>query len=471
MAAGAVSRELVIERSPFGLRTGLLEDGRLVEVDLLDEASEDPRGAILLGRVRRVDRELGAAFVDCGLAADAYLGARDARFLAGAGRDDPIERMLSEGQGVLVQVRHGPAAGKAVRVTGDIALVGVCLVLRPRRSNVALSTRLERTPVAAEQRARALALFPDTGVTLRHAAPLASDAELIAELARLQDRWAQIEVAAKARTPPARIHAGDDPLHRFLLERVAPDLERVVVGDQASLVRARTWLEQWLPALSDRLVSAADPFEATGTAEQLEKALQPNVPLAGGGSLIIQPTAAFTAIDVNGAGRRALEANLAASREVARQLRLRRIGGTAVVDFIDLPTRAARARLLSALRDAVAADPAPVQVFAMSRFGLVEISRKRTGPSLAEMLGRPCPVCEGAGTLPGLRRCAEQLMRALTKLPPGPATALAAPDLHDYLSGTGRAAWETFAAHSGHPIALRVDQSLAPGSHRIEELS
>ena len=465
-----MSRKLVIERSPFGLKSGLLEDGRLVEVDLLDEASEDPRGEIVLGRVRAIDRDLGAAFVACGLSADAYLSARDARLLAGAGREQPIERMLREGQGVLVQVRQGPAAGKAPRVTGDVALVGVYLVFRPRRRSVSLSARLERTPGAAEQRARAVALLADAGVTLRHAAPMASDAALVAELARLRQQWAQIEAAANAATPPARIHAVD-PLHRLLLERIVPDLGRIVVGDQASLVRARTWLAEWLPVLADRLVSVAEPFEATGAAEQLEQALQPSAPLPGGGSLIIQPTAAFTAIDVNGGGRRALEANLAASSEIARQLRLRRIGGTVVVDLIDLPARAARARVLGALRDAVAVDPAPVQVFAMSRFGLVEISRKRIGPSLAEMLRRPCPVCAGAGTLPGLRWCAEQLMDELANLPPGRVAVLAAPDLHDYLSGMGRAAWQALAARYAHGVALRIDETLAPGSHRIEELS
>ena len=169
--------------------------------------------------------------------------------------------------------------------------------------------------------------------------------------------------------------------------------------------------------------------------------------------------------------RRSVEANLAAAAEIARQLRLRRIGGTIVVDFIDLPARAARARLLMALRDAVADDPAPVQVFTMSRFGLVEISRKRIGPSLADMLGRPCAVCGGAGTLPGLRWRAEQLMQELAKLPPGPVTVLVAPDLHDYLSGTGRAAWQAFADGCGHAMALRIDRSLAPGDHRIEKVS
>jgi Rne/Rng family ribonuclease len=267
-----------------------------------------------------------------------------------------------------------------------------------------------------------------------------------------------------------RLDAADEPVVRLLLDQLAPDLERVVVGDKATSVRARTWLAQCWPAMADRLVSAADPFEATGATEQLEEALQPTVPLAGGGSLIIQPTAALTAIDVNGGGRRALEANLAAVPEIARQLRLRRIGGTSVVDFIDLPARGARARVLTALRAAVADDPVPVQAFPMSRFGLVEISRKRTGPGLAEMLGRPCPVCAGDGALPGLRWRAEQLMRTLAEHPAG-AAVCAAVDLCDYLGSAGRGAWQRFANRHGAAIALEVDRALAPGGYRITERS
>lgn len=470
MAGRAVSAELVLERSPFGLTAALVEDGRLAEVDQLDEAAEDVRGQIRLGRVRRVDRDLGAAFVDCGLAAEAWLGARDARFAAAAGRDVPIERMLSEGQGVLVQVRRGPVGGKAPQVSGDVALLGTYLMLRPRRADVALSARLARTPTAAAQRARAARLFPGIGVVLRRNAAHASDAELVAELARLRERWQRVEAAAGATTPPARLHA-DDPLQRLLLDRLASELERIVVGDQATLVRARTWLEEWRPALAERLVSLPDPFEATGVAEQLEEALQPEVPLAGGGSLVIEATAALTAIDVNGGGRRALEADLAAAPEIARQLRLRRIGGTVVVDFIDLPARSARARVVDALRAALADDPEPVQVYPMSRFGLVEISRRRSGPSLAEVLGRQCPTCAGAGTLPGLRRRAEQLLREVVRRGPRRLRVHAAPDLHDFLMGAGSGGWQAFADRRGGALVLEVDRALPPGDHRIMELS
>jgi ribonuclease G len=464
-----MTTELVVERSSFGLKSALLEDGRLVELALFDQPAEHPRGEIRLGRVRAIDHDLNAAFVDCGLDAPAWLGARDARFLMGAGRDVPIGRMLDQGQEVLVQVRHGAGDGKGARLTADIALLGVYLMLRPRRRDLSLSARLARTPVAPEQRARAVALLPDAGVMLRRAAAAASDADLVDELARLREQWRRIEAAARAATPPARLYAEDEPIVRLLLDQLTPDLARIVVGDQATLVRARSWLATWWPAMADRLTSTADPFEATGANEQLEEALQATVALAGGGSLIIQPTAALTAIDVNGGGRRALESNLAAVPEIARQLRLRRLGGTIVVDFIDLPARGARARVLTALRAAVADDPVPVQVFPMARFGLVEISRKRSGPSLAEMLDRPCPVCAGRGALPGLHWRAEQLMRALPERTTRGTAVYVAADLYEYLSGTGSAAWQAFGDRHGAAIALEVDRSLAPGSYRTME--
>jgi Rne/Rng family ribonuclease len=195
------------------------------------------------------------------------------------------------------------------------------------------------------------------------------------------------------------------------------------------------------------------------------------VPLAGGGSLTIQATAALTAIDVNGGGRRALEANLAAAPEIARQLRLRRIGGTVVVDFIDLPAGTARARVVDALRAALADDPEPVQVFPMSRFGLVEIGRRRSGPSLAEMLGRRCPTCAGAGTLPALRRRAEQLSQEVVRLGPARLRVHAAPDLHDFLKGAGSDGWRALVERRAGALGLEVDPALPPGGHRIMELS
>ncbi len=372
-----------------GVRIGLLEDDRLIEVDL---AGQDPAGvgAICLGRVRTVARDLDGAFVDCGLGADAFLDARDARALSGASRSAGIAGQVSEGQAVLVQVRRQAQGGKGPRVTTDIALPGLFLLHRPRNA---------RAGGRAGQQERAAALFPGGGFSLRPAALHATDAELADEALRLRRSLAEIEARAGAARPPALLAAPPEPLHRLLLDHFSPELERLVFADRVLLMQARRWLEQslprWLERFAERLEYLPDAFEATGAAEQLDEALGRAVALPGGGSLIIEPTAALTAIDVNGAGT-PMEVDLAAAREVARQLRLRRIGGLVVIDFVDLESKRDRARLDAALRQAFADDPAAVQLYPMSPLGLVELSRQRLGPSLAEQLGRAAPIEETA---------------------------------------------------------------------------
>jgi Rne/Rng family ribonuclease len=390
-----MSRALVVDRTSRGVRIGLLEDDRLIEVDVADQ---DPAGigAICLGRVRTVARDLDGAFVDCGLGADAFLGARDARALSGATRSARIGEQVGEGQAVLVQIRRQAGGGKGPRVTTDIVLPGLFLVHRPRSERAGPTPALGRSEQAGRQE-RADALFPGGGFSLRPAAVHATDQELADEAGRLRQNWAEIEVRAGASRPPSLLAVPPEPLHRLLMDHFSPVLERIVLAERALLIQARRWLEQSLPrrleSFAERLEYLPDAFEATGAAEQLDEALGREVALPCGGSLIIEPTAALTAIDVNGAGR-PLEVDLAAAREVARQLRLRRIGGIVVIDFVDLESRRERVRLDAALRAALAADPAAVQLYPMSPLGLVELSRQRLGPSLAERLGRAAPIEE-----------------------------------------------------------------------------
>jgi ribonuclease G len=466
-----MNRELIIEPTPFGILAGLLEDGRLVDVSFADSEAASVRGEVFLGRIRAIDHDLDAAFVDCGLGQDAFLGARDATVLSGQPRGTPIGRQLSAGQAVIVQGRRDAEGGKGPRVTGDVALAGLHVIHQPRRSDVRVSERLGRSAAAEAARTRAARLFPDGGFVLRTFASAATDAELVEEALRLQHLWHEIEAKAKRARPPARLHGLRDPVHRVLAEHLRPDLERIVLADRAALARARSYLEEWRPALLERLVCSACAFEASGAGEQLQAALEPVVPLPGGGSLIIQPTAALTAIDVDGGGRRPLEANLKAAQEIARQVRLRRIGGTVVIDFVDLATKPDRARLFSALRAAFAVDPVPVHIFPMSPLGLVQMSRKRAGRSLAEELGRPCPACAGAGMLKSLRQRTIGLLAELERRSPGRIGARVAPDLHGYLTGSAAAVWATFGERRGAVPALAVDDSLAPGEYRIEETS
>jgi ribonuclease G len=389
-----MSRVLVVDQAR-GLRIGLLEDDRLIEVDLAAKERYG-QGAICLGRVRRVAPDLDGAFVDCGLGDDALLGARDARTLSGATRSAPIGEKVTEGQAVLVQIRREAQAGKGPRVTADVALPGIFLLHRPRLGRALLSPELARSEHAERQQARADLLLAG-GFSLRPAVVQASDDELAGEARHLRAQWSVIEARAGASRPPCLLAAPPEPLQRLLLEHFRPDLERIVFADRGLLIKARRWLEQalprWLEQDAGRLEHLPDAFEATGAAEQLEQALGREVALGCGGSLIIEPTAALTAIDVNGPGR-AIDVDLEAAREVARQLRLRRIGGIVVIDFVDLERRRDRVRLDAALRAAFAEDPAAVQLYPMSPLGLVELSRQRLGPSLAARLGLQAPIEE-----------------------------------------------------------------------------
>jgi ribonuclease G len=382
-----MSRELIVDRIAQGVRVGLLEDGRLVEVDVAGDADGE-RGRICLGRVFRVERDLDGAFVDCGSGVHGFLSARDARALSDAPRRASIGEQVSEGQAVLVQVKRAAQGDKGPRLSADIALQGIFLVHRPRIGRVELAPDLARSEQAGSQQARGEALFPTGGFMLRRAAVRASDAELIEEAQHLRALWSAIEQRASTMRPPAWFEPPADPLEQLLLQHAGPDLARISLADRTALIRVRTWLGTWLPSLVDRLEHLPGAFEASGAADQLAEALGRVVTLPGGGSLIIEPTTALTAIDVNGAGRRPLDVDLEAAAEIARQLRLRQIGGIVVIDFVDLEARQDRARLLSTLRAAFADDPAMVQLCPMSPLGLVELSRQRTGPTLAERLGR-----------------------------------------------------------------------------------
>ena len=378
--------------------------------------------------------------------------------------------MLCEGQGVLVQVRQGPAGGKAPRVTGDIALVGVHLVLRPYRRAVALSARLERTPAAA----RATGARAGTVPRRRgYPAPCRVDGERCRASGRAGavagavggDRGGGSRGDA-ARAHPRRGRPAAAPLPRA--DRSG--LERIVVGDQALLVRARALARTMAAGAGTRLVSAADPFEATrrGGAARAGAAARP----AACRRRLADHRADRSVHGDRREWRRAPAARgqpRGGPRDCAPAAPApdRRHGGGRFHRSAD----AGRARSCPGrpARCARGHDPAPVQAFSMSRFGLVEISRKRTGPSLAELLGRPCPTCDGAGTAagPALARggADARIGRAAAGTADGPRRAGPA----RLSERGGSAAWQAFARRHGDRVALRVDQSLAPGSHRIEE--
>ncbi len=459
---------LVVEDVGFGLRAAVLEDGRLVELRDQDLGGTQVTDELFLARVGTVEPKLNAAFLDCGLATPAFIAAKDARAVAGGGGRRPIRELLREGQRLVVQGLREAADDKGARFTADIRLFGLALVhtpLNPQPDHARGGRELDGA------RERAQALFPDGLFALRrHAASLGDDA-LRAEAALLRARWDELRQAAEAGRKPGRLATPERPLERLLRSLLGWSPTRIEVADTALWAELRRLREQ-APAFPPdlelvRLPDDQPAFASAGVEEQVEQALAAEVPLAKGGRLRIEPTAAGIAIDVDGGGRASLDTNLDAAAEIARQVRLRNLGGTIFIDFIDLAQRGDQRRLEEAVKRAFRRDPLPVEVHTLPALGLVVLSRARRGEPLSARLQRPCPRCEGEGRVAGLRSEGERLLAELRGRTVPPGKVHLAPDLEAFLSGEEAAPWRQSLTRIG-PVALVRDPALAPGSYRVE---
>jgi ribonuclease E/ribonuclease G len=422
----AGSDEILYAWGPGESRLALKSGGQVVEIAV---ARPDlVAGAVFLGRVAEVVPALDAAFVD--------LGGERPGFLPGA-----AALGLSRGQALPVQVRADAHGAKGPTLTAELSLAGRWLAYAPLRPGIAASRRLavdeaDRLTVLA-----ARLVEPDEGVMLRSAAAGRGEAELAPELARLRDDWAEIDDARHAARAPALLWR-PDPLARLLADH--PGVARVRVDDAATFAALR----RRFGALVEH---QRDGEPAADIDEALAEALAAAVPLPGGGRLIVEPTAALTAIDVDSGAGRPADANRAAIDAVARQLRLRAIGGQVAVDFVSGGGKGALFKLVGGLKRAVAADPVPTHVFGVTPLGLVELTRERRSPSLADLLTEreTRPTAAAAATMALRRAVAEAAHR------PGRALALTvAPEVAAALARLPAATAEA-ETRIGRPLGIR----------------
>ncbi len=363
-----------------------------------------------------------------------------------------------------------PIEDKGGRYTSDIKLFGYALVHTPLSIVQDLALHQGRRQGDA-LRERSQMLFPDGHFALRrHAAGLADDL-LRAEADLLAGRWRRLEAAAKA-AKPGRLPEADSPLERLLRGLIELAPSSIAAADRPLLLELERLLAS-LPTAAPIALIRLDPdqtaFAQTDVETALEVALASAVPLAGGGRLLIQPTAACVAIDVDGGGRAPLDVDLAAAAEIARQVRLRNLGGTIIVDFVDLPTRPERQRLEEALKKAFRADPAPVEIHPVSSLGIVQISRARRGQPLAGLFQAPCACCGGDGLQPSARALAEPLLVALQNARhPVMGVRVVAP-LRSFLTGAGADAWRRTVARVGYEPKLTLDPSLHRAGFAVDE--
>lgn len=387
---------LLLEVGAGLTRIALRRDGALIDLIVEAAGHESRIGWIVLGRVIEVSHGLDAAFVDIGEAEPGFLPARTARLLkpempAGT----PINRLVTQGETVLLQQVKDASAGKGAALSADIALHSDHLVLTPRLAGVAVSRAIpgkaERARLrrAALDAAQALGLPKQEGVVLRTCAAGQTAEAIQAELEALAARWRDIQARAAAAQPPRLIDRPPGALER-LLPHLAPGTD-ILCADLAGHTKVTRWCEAHRPELLEGIVrhrGEAPLFEREGVEEEIAAALERSVPLPGGGALVIDPTEALVAIDVNGAERDPRDAAFAAVPEVARQLRLRGLSGLILVDFPRLDHRADRDRLIEELRTALAGDRVATQLLGFTRGGLVEIIRPRDRDTLAHQLAQ-----------------------------------------------------------------------------------
>ena len=372
-------------------------------------------GDVYLGTVENVLPGIDAAFVNIGESEkNGFIHITDLGPLrlrkGGAG----ITELLEPRQKVLVQVMKEPTGTKGPRLTGNLSLPGRFLVLQPHGQGVNISRRIDGEN--ERNRLRALGVLikpPGSGLLIRTEAEGVSEDLLIDDLESLLRQWEAIQQAAETATPPVLLNRDEDFIHRVLRDFYAPEVVRVVVDTPDAVARVNAFLGADQATLSvEHHEESGEILEHYKVNAAIRDALKPRVDLPSGGYVIIEPTEALTVIDVNSgsftrsanARETVLWTNCEAAVEIARQLKLRNIGGVVIVDFIDMDSRRDQLQLLEHFTQAIRHDAARPQVAQLTELGLVELTRKRQGQNIYELFGRACPSCGGLGhvaVLPG----------------------------------------------------------------------
>ncbi|HET8618004.1 MAG TPA: Rne/Rng family ribonuclease [Acidimicrobiales bacterium] len=417
----AVGRySMCVHVTPRATQIAVLEGRSLIE-HYVSHPSDDIsqiHGNVYLGRVQNVLPGMEAAFVDIGTPKNAVLYRGDVHYdpedveRSSSGRPR-IEDVLRAGQTILCQVTKNPIGAKGARLTQEVSLPGRFVVLIPNSSTYGISKRL---PDDERKRLRNILdrVKPaQHGVIVRTAAENVTTEEIEDDVRRLLDQWGQIEALAKRSKAPTLLYREPDMAVRVIREEFSQDYRSVLIDDRELHAAVRDYVASISPELADR-VEYFDPeaealplYERHHVHEQLHRALDRKVWLPSGGSLIIEHTEALTVIDVNtgkNVGRSSLEEtvfknNLEAAVEIARQLRLRDVGGIIVVDFIDMERKDNREEVVRVFRDALSRDKTRTQVFDISELGLCEMTRKRIGEGLLESFAGRCPDCDGRGVV------------------------------------------------------------------------
>jgi ribonuclease G len=417
--------EILINVTPQETRVAVTATGVVQELLIERAASRGLVGNVYMGRVARVLPGMQSAFVEVGLERAAFLHVADIR---GHG-ERPIEKILSEGEPILVQVVKDPIGSKGARLSTQVSIAGRLLVYLPQDPHIGISQRIEDENGRAALRERLKELLPADekgGFILRTLAESAAEPELRADLAYLQELWKAIGERSLGADPPQLLYQDLSLAQRVLRDMVTIDTARVLVDSRENFQKLAAFAEGYMPQVRGRLehyTGERPLFDLYNVEPEIEKALSRRVELKSGGYLIIDQTEAMTTIDVNTGGfvgsrnfdDTVFKTNLEAAQAIARQLRLRNLGGIIILDFIDMESSEHRNAVLDELRRALARDRTRITLNGFTALGLVEMTRKRTRESLAHVLCEPCPTCAGRGEVRTASTVCYEILREILR--------------------------------------------------------
>jgi ribonuclease G len=425
-----MTEEILINVTPQETRVAVIEHGVTQELHIERISARGLVGNVYMGKVARVLPGMQSAFIDIGGERAAFLHVADIWGNRHNGAPStPIEKLLSEGQNLMVQVVKDPLGTKGARLSTQISMAGRFLVYLPQESHIGISQRIEDEEERLHLREKLQQLLhPEEkgGFIIRTMAETASDRELTLDIEYLRKLWQGIQDKARTAASLTPLYQDLNLSLRVLRDFVHDETARILIDSRETFQSMCEFAQEFIHAVAQRLehYQGERPlFDLYGVEDEIEKALARRVDLKSGGYLIIDQTEALTTVDVNTGGfvggrsfdDTIFKTNLEAAQVIARQLRLRNLGGIIIVDFIDMDTEEHKNAVLNEFRKALARDRTRMTVNGFTQLGLVEMTRKRTRESLAHILCEPCPVCEGRGELKTAQTVCYKILRELLR--------------------------------------------------------
>ena len=424
-----MSEEILINFTPQETRVAVMQQGVVQELHIERTASRGLVGNVYLGRICRILPGMQSAFVEIGLERTAFLHVADIWQPRETATERPIEKILADGQSIVVQVVKDPIGTKGARLSTQISIAGRMLVHLPQEKHIGISQRIEAEAEREVLRERISGLIPADepgGFIVRTMAENASDEEFSTDIAYLRKIWRDIRDKARISGPPTVLYQELSLAQRVLRDFVNPETSKIVIDSRENFQKLSVFADEYTPAvksLLDHYTGQRPLFDLHGVEDEIQKALARRVDLKSGGYLIIDQTEAMTTVDVNTGGfvgvrnfdDTIFKTNLEAAVTIARQLRLRNLGGIIIVDFIDMENDEHKSAVLDEFNKALASDHTRLTVNGFTALGLVEMTRKRTRESLAHVLCEECPTCQGRGEVKTARTVCYEILRELLR--------------------------------------------------------